>query len=165
MSPALVKSSIVLIPGRKDNFLRLSLLSLDGRWWGYPIKQFFSIQNCFNLKIIWSILFFIGYATRRDDYNPSFLHLNDEYFHALPSDLRCIFWFEIILTHFLLPFVSFLTLYLLLQSMMQNTHITDFLWLYNQISPSFGWGCSTSNYFLLPSTVFRIYWFEIARGI
>ena len=31
------------------------------------------------------------HTTRRDDDNPSFLYFNDEYFHALPSDLRCMF--------------------------------------------------------------------------
>lgn len=31
-----------------------------------------------------------GYATRSDDLYPSILQLDDEYLHALPSDLCCI---------------------------------------------------------------------------
>lgn len=62
----------------------------------YPEHLLFSMlkQKVF---IVW------GYATRSDDLYPSILLLNDEYLHALPSDLCCTPHFPF--TTLIVPFV------------------------------------------------------------
>ena len=92
--------------GNDDKLKRLSLSPLmEDR----KLKFFVLPLGQCNLKLILIFKFSIRYTTRRDDYNPSFLHLNDEYFHALPSDLRCISYFLYYFNHiFFFPFVILL---------------------------------------------------------
>lgn len=43
-----------------------------------------NFRNCLNIDVT-------RHRHERDDDNPSFMQLNDEYSHAQPSDLNCIF--------------------------------------------------------------------------
>lgn len=95
-----------------------------GEWLAYNWIHFHFIALNF-----WILVYIEGYAARGDDLYPSFLLLNDEYLHALPSDLCCIPCFLFNATsylhlgmqwHSLLMMISFLVWILVLKAYLQS---------------------------------------------